>query len=191
MSGHIYTRTGDAGATTHPGGGRVPKTHPHIELVGALDELNAHLGLCAAQLAALSVPALEPVRETLLGTQRHLFGMTASLFRAPTDDDDPPGPGAAWPEVEALEQKMDAMDAVLAPLASFILPGGRIASAEVHVARAVCRRAERALTSCRPDPVPITWVRAQAFLNRFADYLFVAARAVNHAVDEADVRWKE
>jgi cob(I)alamin adenosyltransferase len=191
MSGRIYTRQGDAGATTHPGGGRVSKTHPHVELVGSLDELNSHLGLCAAQLAALSLPALESVRETLLSTQRCLFGMTASLFREPTDDDAPPAPGAAWPEVEALEQKMDAMDAKLAPLASFILPGGRIASAEMHVARTVCRRAERALTNCLPDPVPVTWVRAQAFLNRFADYLFVAARAVNRAADEADVRLKE
>lgn len=187
MSGRIYTRTGDAGATTHPGGGRVPKTHPHIELVGALDEFNAHLGLCAAQLAALSVPALEPVRETLLGAQRYLFGMTASLFREPTAADAPPAPGPTWPEVEGLERKMDGMDAALAPLTSFILPGGRIASAEVHVARAVCRRAERALASCRPDPVPVTWTRAQVFLNRFGDYLFVAARAVDHAVGEADV----
>jgi len=190
MSGRIYTRQGDAGATTHPGGGRVPKTHPHIELVGALDELNSHLGLCVAQLAALALPALEPVRETLLGTQRYLFGMTASLFREPAAADAPPAPGAAWPEVEALEQKMDAMDAGLAPLASFILPGGRIASAQVHVARAVCRRAERTLTDCLPDPVPVTWSRAQAFLNRFADYLFVAARAINQAVGEADVRLK-
>jgi cob(I)alamin adenosyltransferase len=191
MCARIYTRKGDAGGTTHPGGGRVPKAHPHVELVGSLDELNSHLGLCAAHLAALSVPALEPVRETLLATQRHLFGMTASLFREPTEADAPLAPGVAWPEVVELERKMDALDAELAPLASFILPGGRVPSAELHVARTVCRRAERALTASLPDPVPVTWSRAQAFLNRFADYLFVAARAVNHAVDEADTRLKD
>lgn len=189
MSGRSHTRPGDAGTTAHPGGGRVPKTHPHIELVGALDELNSHLGLCAAQLAALALPALEPVRETLLETQHHLFGMTASLFREPAAAEATPAPGSAGPEVEGLERKMDALEASLAPLTSFILPGGRIASAEVHVARAVCRRAERVLTHCLPDPVPPAWTRAQAFLNRLADYLFVAARTIQRAVGESDGLW--
>jgi cob(I)alamin adenosyltransferase len=185
MGARIYTRGGDSGSTAHPGGAdRVPKAHPHIEIVGSLDALNSHLGLCLAQLASLTVPALDPVRATLGTTQRFLFDLAAGLFR---ESPEAAGP-ADLPEVRALEAAMDAMDRELPPLAGFILPGGRIAAAELHVARTVCRRAERALTAAVPAPVPPAWARAQAYLNRLADYLFVAARFVNHASGEPDVR---
>jgi cob(I)alamin adenosyltransferase len=191
MTARIYTRGGDSGATSHPGGGRVPKSHPHVELVGALDELNSHLGMAAAHLAALALPALDPVDETVRAAQREIFGLTAALFREAEATIEPPGPAAAAPPVVDLERKMDALDADLPPLASFILPGGRVAAASLHVARTVARRAERALAAAVPSPAPYAWRTAQAYLNRLADYLFVAARAVNHAAGEPDVRLRD
>jgi cob(I)alamin adenosyltransferase len=191
VTARIYTRGGDSGSTAHPGGGRVPKTHPHVELVGSLDEFNSHLGLAAAHLAALGLPALEPVRADLLAAQRYLFGMTAALFREAEAGLEPPGPPSSAAHVQELERKMDALDAELPPLAGFILPGGRVAAAELHVTRAVCRRAERALAAGAPSPAPPAWGLAQAYLNRLADYLFVAARAVNHAAGEPDARLRD
>ncbi len=187
MAGRIYTRRGDAGATDSPGTGRVAKDHSSIELIGTLDELNAHLGLAAAHLAQLGSPALERVQAALSDAQRRLFPLIAELFGRAAPSGSADGAGAAQ-AARVLEELIDALDAELPPLAGFILPGGRVAAAELHVARTICRRAERRLVANVPAaPAPQAWAEAQIYLNRLSDFLFMAARAANHAGGLADI----
>lgn len=172
----IYTRTGDAGTTSLYRGGRVRKDALRVEAYGALDELNAAIGAALAFLPAGDGPT-EAVRRTLGRTQAELFAVGAEL--ATVGDTKP-----AWQldagAPAALEEAIDALEAGLAPMTTFLLPGGHPAGALLHVARTVARRAERALVrlgaEAPPDPGHL------AYLNRLSDYLFVAARAVNAAL---------
>lgn len=167
----IYTGTGDDGSTGLYSGERVAKTHPRIEACGALDELNSHLGVARA-----SDPA-EPVGTDLRRVQNELFSLGAALgSRRP--------PPAGLPDFSWLEGRMDTMTSALAPLKNFLLPGGTRAAAQIHVARSVCRRAERRLISLgETEPVPPESV---IYLNRLSDFLFTLARFENHlrGVDE-------
>ncbi|HVP66643.1 MAG TPA: cob(I)yrinic acid a,c-diamide adenosyltransferase [Anaeromyxobacteraceae bacterium] len=177
----IYTKTGDRGETSLLGGARVGKDDPRVEAYGTVDELNAALG------AARAFGPDPDVDGHLARLQERLFTVGAELA-APVD-----GPARRVPRVEAawaedLERAIDLWERELAPLSSFVLPGGTHLAATLHVARAVGRRAERrvvALSHAVPvDPAIV------AFLNRVSDFLFVAARVSNHRAGVADVAWR-
>jgi cob(I)alamin adenosyltransferase len=166
----IYTRGGDAGETSLGDGSRVPKTHPLIAAFGVVDELNSHIGLVRAG----GVP---PETDALLGrVQNELFDVGADLC-VPVREDTADRLRVTEEQVAALEADIDRVNAGLAELRSFVLPGGTEAAARLHVARTVCRRAERvALEAARTEPVdPL----ALTYLNRLSDLLFVLARAAN------------
>jgi cob(I)alamin adenosyltransferase len=164
----IYTKLGDGGETHLGDMSRVSKTHPRIEAYGTVDELNSHIGV------VLTVPALPSgFRPWLQQIQNDLFDVGADLA-APEDPAHErlrvlPG------QTEWLEQRCDEVNVTLAPLKSFVLPGGTAAAAQLHVARTVCRRAERLAVACGPD-VGVEVVR---YLNRLSDLLFILARAAN------------
>jgi cob(I)alamin adenosyltransferase len=179
----IYTRTGDRGETALFGGGRVLKDHLRVEAYGALDELNAHLG----RVVALTT---QPEIAGGLGRIQHdLFALGAILATPPSNGPVrhpslPPFPEGRIAEMEAW---MDRADEELPPLRTFILPGGCIAAAELHISRTVCRRAEREVIPLIPeDPECADVIR---YLNRLSDLLFTLARLENHRAGAADVAW--
>lgn len=177
----IYTRTGDDGMAALYGGGRVAKNHPRMIAFGAVDELNSLLGQCRA--TGLSVD----VDEIIARLQHEMFAIGAELATPAAGS-----AGVAYLDekfVARLEEDVDSFESRLAPLKQFILPGGTPASAALHVARGVCRRAERetvALTQVESiRPVII------AYLNRVGDLLFVLARAENAKAGAPDVAWEK
>jgi len=174
--GRIYTRTGDAGETALRGGRRVPKDHPRVEACGALDELNSTLG---AARAFLQDAELGTVLERV---QRDLFVLGAEVS-AP----DQAGPRVDAAQVLALEKEIDRLEAELPPLSAFILPGGHPAGGLLHLARAVCRRAERRMVAlARRELLNPEVVR---YLNRLSDLLFVLARTVNRRAGVDETLW--
>ena len=177
----IYTKTGDDGETGLFAGPRVRKDDVRIEAYGAVDELNAFLG--AARCEAL--PA--EVAAVVAAAQHALFAVGAELA---TPEPEKHGMTLrAEAQVTSVEQAIDALEANLPPLTQFVLPAGTPAAAALHVARSVCRRAERRVISLTASAeVSLRIVR---YLNRLGDYLFVAARAANHAAGEADVPWRK
>jgi cob(I)alamin adenosyltransferase len=176
----IYTRTGDDGTTSLFAGGRVSKTHLRVEAYGTVDELNSHIGLARTQRPSAAVDVY------LETTQRTLFHLGADLA-TPLDAQ------AKWvvrvTEAQAawLEQTIDEMTAQLPELRSFILPGGTTAAAQIHVARTVCRRAER-LTVALAEAEAIN-AQAVVYLNRLSDWLFTLARFENMQAGVDDVTW--
>jgi cob(I)alamin adenosyltransferase len=183
MSGKIYTRTGDAGETGLFGGGRVAKNHPRVAAYGAVDELNAVLGqVLAAGAAGALGERLERLQGDLLALGAELATPRAS--GAPRHAHIPPLPVERIAEMEAW---MDEADRTLPQLTSFILPGGAPVGAALHVARTVCRRAEREVVQLAGS----THVDGDAirFLNRLSDYLFVAARLANAEAGRAETQW--
>jgi cob(I)alamin adenosyltransferase len=182
----IYTRTGDTGDTGLFGGGRVRKDETRIEAIGAVDELNAALGMVRAELARAGTAP--PDADGLVSRVQHeLFNLGAELAMLGSA---PVGATALADEhVAALEAAIDAHEASLEPLKEFILPGGAPAAAALHVARGVCRRAERRLvTLSTQEPVRGELLR---YLNRLSDLLFVLARAMNRAHRVGDVTWRQ
>jgi cob(I)alamin adenosyltransferase len=176
----IYTRTGDDGSTGLIGGGRVRKSDPRIECYGTVDELNAALGLAAVAADAPVVARLRRVQNELFVVGSHL----ATPDTAPAAVHLPPLDDAM---VARLEMEIDAAEGELPPLRQFILPGGTEVAARLHLARTVCRRAERLLVDFSLDrPVPTTIL---TYLNRLSDWLFVQARLANRAAGVADVPW--
>jgi cob(I)alamin adenosyltransferase len=178
----IYTRTGDEGLTGLLGPGRVSKDAPRIEAYGTVDELNAVLGLARAA-AELHVET-----DTRLGRiQDELFAVGAVLA-----DPDPAGrfhSAITADHILRLETEIDAMESELEPLSQFILPGGSPAAAAVHLARTVCRRAERAVVHLRRQPSEPVPAELVVYLNRLSDWLFVLARDLNLRAGVADVPW--
>jgi len=181
----IYTKRGDAGETSLSGGQRVAKDSARIEAYGAIDELNAFLGLATvscgeqAKLAALAT--------ILRRVQHELFNLGSILATLP-EDVHPKQPRVTDAEVAQLEREIDSMNEDLRPLRSFVLPGGTRLNAELHVARTVCRRAERLLVAlARTESVPPEVVR---YLNRLSDAMFVWSRWVNHTLGVAEVMWE-
>jgi cob(I)alamin adenosyltransferase len=170
----IYTRTGDTGTSGLVDGSRLPKHAPRFEAVGAVDEANAAMGW--AQLAATDHAA------DLTRIQNDLFDLGADLA-TPGEDFAPSEMVLRMvpAQVEWLEQRIDALNAALEPLRSFILPGGSEAAARLHIARTAVRRAERAMTALAAGEP--TNPAALAYINRLSDYLFVLARAVNGGRD--------
>ena len=164
----IYTRLGDGGETHLGDMSRVPKTHPRIEAYGTVDELNALLGV------ALTVEDLDPAyAKWLRHIQNDLFDVGADI--AAPDDPSKDRLRVIPEQTEWLEQRCDEVNATLKPLKSFVLPGGTPAAAHLHVARTVCRRAERLAIACGGD-INSETVR---YLNRLSDLLFILSRGAN------------
>jgi cob(I)alamin adenosyltransferase len=176
----IYTKRGDTGETGLFGGSRVPKDDLRIRTYGTLDELNAVLGIV---LSETGVPT--EVQRSLIRVQGELFQLGAELAT-------PRGKTVGiqmldLSQIESLEKEIDAWEAVLPPLKTFILPGGSTSAAKAHLARTVSRRAERELVTLnRAEPVRPVVLQ---YLNRLSDYLFVLARYLNHKMKIADVPW--
>lgn len=177
----VYTRTGDDGTTALGSGDRVPKDSARITAYGTVDELNSCVG---AAIAAGLDPALAT---RLSAVQNELFHLGSDLCVPEAGKERRPVPRIEPRHVEALERWMDEMSAELAPLENFVLPGGAPGAAFLHVARAVCRRAERdAILLSRSEPIGASVV---AYLNRLSDALFVAARYENRKRGISDVLW--
>jgi len=177
----IYTRTGDDGDTGLLGGLRVRKDSPRTEALGSVDELNALLGLARTEGLAADTDRL------LQRVQNELFALGAELGTPnPKAESSPSIDGS---HVAALEQAIDAAQQALPPLRQFILPGGTRAAATLHLARAVCRRAERRVVHLAGDPAEHGSKHLIAYLNRLGDLLFVLARAANAEAGQGDVPW--
>jgi len=177
----IYTRTGDDGCTGLVDGSRVAKDDPRMVAIGDVDELNSSLGLAVAAFPVSDHAAL------LMSVQNDLFDLGADLA-TPGEDFAPSDMvlRIVPAQVDRLERAIDALNEPLSPLTSFILPGGSEAAARVHLARAICRRAERsAVTAAASMPVNPA---AIVYLNRLSDLLFVLARAIN-ADGAGDILW--
>jgi len=181
----IYTRTGDGGSTKLAGGQTVPKDALRIEAYGAVDELNAFVG--AACLSVEAEPALATLARTLHRVQHELFNLGSILATLPQDVH-PKQPRITDADITQLERDIDEANADLPTLRSFVLPGGTRANCDLHIARTVCRRAERLLVAAsREEQIPPEAVR---YLNRLSDALFVWSRWVNHTLGVAEVLWQ-
>lgn len=182
----IYTKTGDRGETSLYGGRKVPKHDARVEAYGTVDELNAVLGLVLALDPddALGTKGLETV-------QSDLFTIGATLAAANPEKARRSGriPELADGRIAGLEEWIDRLDADLEPLDAFILPGGSLAGAHLHVARTVCRRAERAVTRILPDRPDLS-DRIVPYVNRLSDLLFTLARSVNEKSGASEGRWE-
>ncbi|MGD9645547.1 MAG: cob(I)yrinic acid a,c-diamide adenosyltransferase [Pirellulales bacterium] len=179
----IYTKTGDTGETGLFGGPRVRKDAPRIEAYGTVDELNAVLGL--ARVAELP----EEIDALLQRVQNELFDLGAELATPDAQQRGLRSLGAA--QIAVLEQAIDRGQAQLEPLREFILPGGSRGAAQLHLARTVCRRAERRLVTLAAVPSERLAAEPIVYLNRLGDLLFVLARLANRAAGVADVAWKK
>ena len=172
----IYTKTGDNGTTGLGDGARVAKHSPRIEAIGDIDELNSQIGLL---LAENNLPA--PIKHSLTRVQHELFELGGELSI-------PNYTRVTAAMVTQLEQELDALNDALPPLKEFILPGGSRPTAQCHVARAVCRRAERRLVAlAQQEPVSAATLM---YLNRLSDLLFVMCRAISKALGVPDVLWE-
>ena len=180
----IYTKTGDAGDTGLFGGGRVPKSHPRVEAYGDVDELNATIGV-----ARTAGPADAQIDALLVRVQQDLFAIGALLATPDRDKMAQHLEKARIDEerITQLERLIDDAESELEPLRSFILPGGSPKAAALHVARTVCRRAERhVVTLQRTVEIPSLVV---IYLNRLSDLLFTLARLANHRAGAGEVTW--
>ncbi len=182
MAFKIYTKTGDKGTTGLYGGRRLPKSHIRIDAYGTVDELNSYIGLIRDQLTEVSQ------RDLLKEIQDRLFTIGANLASDP--EKEMPVPDVLESDITLLEKQMDLMDESLPPLKNFILPGGHTTVSYCHLARCVCRRAERivvALEQTEGEKVDGILIR---YLNRLSDFLFVLGRKVAVDLGVTEVAWK-
>lgn len=208
----VYTRQGDKGKTSLLGGVKVGKSNPIIDALGSIDELNAHIGLCTSLLkngaplgrTSHTTPLgrgrywdqkMADILKQLIAIQECLFSLAANLaapsrkvllqhaqktgFAAPIIPNRP-----KQQDIDNLEKEIDNYDREIQPLKSFILPGGNQIAAELHIARSVCRRAERRCVSLKAKPIQLK------YLNRLSDYLFTVARVVNARSKTPETIWK-
>ncbi|MBS1620786.1 MAG: cob(I)yrinic acid a,c-diamide adenosyltransferase [Bacteroidetes bacterium] len=183
MSIKIYTKTGDKGTTSLIGGTKVSKAHIRIEAYGTIDELNSWIGFVNDQLTA------KESKETLKEIQDRLLTIGSALACDPDKETKLKIPDLNEPDITLLEKEIDKMNEKLPPLKSFILPGGHMAVSSTHIARCVCRRAERLCVSLQQnnlfiDPLVIK------YLNRLSDYLFELARFTGFQLKVEDMPWK-
>jgi cob(I)alamin adenosyltransferase len=176
----LYTKTGDDGTTGLFGGGRVPKTSSRVDAYGTVDETNAAIGVARA------VPIDPAIDLVLARVQEDLFVLGAELACAPGREDKLGLTRLAEADITRLEGNIDDADAACPPLKSFVLPGGSPEAAALHVARTVCRRAERALLAIDDGPVRR---ELAVYLNRLSDLLFALARQANVIAGVPDVPW--
>ena len=181
----IYTRTGDKGTTALGSGERVAKHHARIDAYGTIDETNALIGVARVELD----PGLAQVDDMLGRIQNDLFDLGADLC-VPQKEGKRQGEAlrVAAAQVERLEQEIDELNGELEPLRSFVLPGGNRAAAALHVARTVCRRAERLMVALAETDGETVSDDALRYVNRLSDFLFVASRYANDK-GKADVLW--
>jgi cob(I)alamin adenosyltransferase len=176
----IYTRRGDKGNTTLAGGKQVPKTHIRIEAYGTVDELIVHIGMLR------DMTAQKERKEYLLQVQDRLM-TCAAILASEHGYDKVKIPEIHDADIISLETSIDSMEAALVPLTSFILPGGHVVSSQCHIARTVCRRAERQIIRLSEELfVPETVIK---YINRLSDYLFVLARKVLQEFSINDIPW--
>lgn len=187
----VYTRTGDNGTTGLLGGVRRAKSDTRIEAIGSVDELNAHIGLCICMLPATIA---DDIRDELTAVQSNLFSLGSNLavtslallkrharatgYPAPIIPNKPTAT-----DVTALEKAIDRYDMELSRLTGFIIPGGSPSAAHLHIARSVCRRAERRLVGIKMSAIHLKYI------NRLSDYLFTCARVLNARLQVHDSPW--
>ncbi len=179
----IYTRTGDKGTTSLIGGTKVPKSHLRIEAYGTVDELNAHIGLCRDLITD------EQVRGLLREIQDRLFTVGSSLACDPEKESGLKIPDLKEEDITLLEKDIDRMNEEIPPMKNFVLPGGHVTVSQLHIARCVCRRAERhcvQLQQAQSEVEPIII----KYLNRLSDHLFVLSRYLTHQLNVEEIPWK-
>lgn len=182
MAFKIYTKTGDEGYTGLMGGTRVSKAHLRIDAYGTVDELNSYIGLCLCHITdPASTKRLQHIQDTLfvIGSILACDPGKELSFAPPTLHED---------EITILEQEIDRMEEILPPLKNFILPGGHIITSHLHIARCICRRAERCIV--RLESHSAQEIRAITFMNRLSDYLFVLARYSSHLAQAPEINWR-
>ncbi len=183
MSLKIYTTTGDKGNTSLIGGTKVPKSHLRIESYGTVDELNSFIGLVYDQTPD------EHSREILKEIQDRLFTIGSSLACDPEKESKLKIPDLKDEDILLLEKEIDSMSNALPVMKSFLLPGGHPAVSTTHIARCVCRRAERCCVNMQEHQMPVEPIVIQ-YLNRLSDYLFVLARFTGHQLHIPEHPWK-
>ena len=183
----VYTKTGDTGTTALFGGTRVPKHHIRIESYGTVDELNSHIGLIRDQDMS------DLYKNVLIEIQDRLFTVGAILATPPEKETLKNGQprlqnlGIIESDIEFLENEIDTMEEALPPMTHFVLPGGHTTVSYCHIARCVCRRAER--LAVHLNDIEPTDERVIKYLNRLSDYLFVLARKLSHDLNADEVQW--
>lgn len=183
MAFKIYTKTGDRGSTSLIGGTKVPKSHLRIDSYGTIDELNSFIGLVNDQLTD------EASKTMLREIQDRLFTIGSSLACDPEKAPKMKIPDLKEEDILLLEKEMDRMDEQLPVMKSFILPGGHIAVSTTHVARCVCRRAERICVNMQQQELFVDELVIK-YLNRLSDYLFILARYTGQLSGAAEIPWK-
>lgn len=183
MSSKIYTKTGDKGTTSLIGGTKVPKSHLRIEAYGTVDELNSYIGLCKD----LATDRLS--RNILQEIQDRLFTIGSSLACDPEKEPKMKIPDLKEDDVTLLEKEIDRMNEILPPMKNFILPGGNVSVSHLHIARCVCRRAERCCVRLEGEKEEIESIIIK-YLNRLSDHLFVLARYTSHQLKAEEIPWK-
>ena len=183
MALKIYTKTGDGGKTSLIGGTKVPKSHIRIESYGTVDELNSYIGLCGDHIA-------DAAGKTMLKEiQDRLFTIGSSLACDPDKEPLMKMPDLKATDISLLETSIDSMNEILPVMKSFILPGGHMAVSHLHIARCICRRAERICVHMQEEQIFIDPLVIQ-YLNRLSDYLFVLARYTGHLAGAEEIAWK-
>ncbi len=181
MATKIYTKTGDKGQTSLLGGTRVPKQHIRIEAYGTVDELNSFIGLVR------DVVSEKELSELLIEIQDRLFTL-GSLLAADPEKNKMPLPQLQESDVTLLENAIDKMNETLPEMKHFVLPGGHITVSYCHIARCVCRRAERATLKLAENEKVDELI--YKYLNRLSDYLFVLSRKLSHDLKATEIPWK-
>lgn len=183
MSMKIYTKTGDKGTTSLIGGTKVPKSHLRIEAYGTVDELNSYIGLCKDLLTD------KQGQKILLEVQDRLFTIGSSLACDPIKEPKMRIPDLKEKDVELLEKEMDRMNEIIPPMKNFILPGGHTTLSHLHIARCVCRRAERCCVRLELESLEVEAIIIK-YLNRLSDYLFILSRFAGHQLKVKEIPWK-
>lgn len=183
MALKIYTKTGDTGNTSLIGGTKVPKSHIRIETYGTVDELNSYIGLCSDQLTHL------PSKVLLKEIQDRLFTIGSSLACDPDREPLMKIPDLKEGDIQLLETEIDKMNESVPPMKSFILPGGHPSVSSLHVARCICRRAERLCVHMQQENIFVDPLVIK-YLNRLSDYLFVLSRYTGHILGVEEIPWK-
>jgi len=183
MTSKIYTKTGDKGITSLIGGTKVPKSHLRIEAYGTVDELNSYVGLCRDLLND------ENSRSTLQEIQDRLFTIGSALACDPDKETKMKIPDLAEKDITFLESEIDRMNGKLPVMKSFILPGGHIPASHLHIARCICRRAERCCVRMVAEGMETESIIIK-YLNRLSDHLFMLARFTAYQAGAEEIPWK-